>query len=146
VTFAIALFLSIVLLLIAGLHAFWGLRGVWPAQDERSLALMVVGTKDIERMPSSIACFVVAAILIGSAIWPFVIIEAIVPPWPRWLSLTGSIALCAVFLGRGGISFIPALRWLAPEEPFATLDRRFYGPLCMIIGLLFTILVMRHWT
>jgi hypothetical protein len=146
VTFAIAVFLCAQLLAIAALHAYWGLGGVWPARDERSLARMVVGSKGIERMPSRFACLAVAALLAGAAFWPFVLTQRLAEFWPRWVTLGGGVALAAVFLGRGAISFIPALRRLGPEEPFASLDRRFYGPLCMILGLLFVLLLMRHWT
>ena len=44
------------------------------------------------------------------------------------------LAASAVFLGRGIAPWIPAWRRLTPQQPFARLDRRLYGPLCLLIG------------
>jgi hypothetical protein len=59
------------------------------------------------------------------------------------LGLTALGALLAlVFLARGVLSYTPAWRASHPVEPFATLDRRNYGPLCFWVGAGLTILVV----
>ena len=40
-----------------------------------------------------------------------------------------------VLLGRGLIAYAGFWRKMAPVEPFASNDRRFYGPLCLGLGL-----------
>ncbi len=47
-----------------------------------------------------------------------------------------------VFLGRGVAGFTPAWRRHTPEQPFATLDIRYYSPLCLAIGLGFAALAI----
>ncbi len=144
-TLVVALVFSLLLCLIGAIHAYWGFGGRWPAQDERSLARMVVGSKDIERMPGKAACLLVAAMLFGIALWPQFLIGALPELWPHWLTAVAGAVIALAFFGRGIISYIPALRFLGPEEPFATLDRRFYAPLCLLLGLLVLLLLVRSW-
>jgi hypothetical protein len=40
----------------------------------------------------------------------------------------------AVFLLRGAVTYMPFWRRVAPEQPFARLDRQYYAPLCLLIG------------
>ena len=46
------------------------------------------------------------------------------------------------FLARGILGFMPWWRRLAPEQPFARLDRRFYSPLCLLIAAGFLVLAL----
>ena len=46
------------------------------------------------------------------------------------------------FLGRGILGYTPWWRARHPVEPFATLDRRNYSPLCLWVGAGFLILVL----
>lgn len=128
--------LSATLLLIAVLHALWGL-GVWfPVGDEAQLAKMVVGTKGIDKMPGPAASFLAA---------PGIFAAATLPWWPHGrlqrLALYGVIA---VFVLRGGAAYVPTFRQFSPEEPFATLDMKFYAPLCLLLGAGFAMLARRR--
>jgi hypothetical protein len=143
VTTVLALLLAATLVIIAAIHAYWGLGGHWPAQDERSLARTVVGSAGIERMPPTAACFAVAVVLSAASVLPLAAVGLVTPPWPWALTLAGLVGCGMVFLGRGVMSFIPAMRRFGPEEPFATYDKRIYGPLCLMLGAAFFILVMR---
>jgi hypothetical protein len=143
VTIVLALLLSAALIAIAAVHVYWGIGGHWPATDERSLARTVVGSAGIERMPSGAACFAVAAVLSAASLLPFMAVGVIDPPWPRVLTLAGLVGCGMVFVGRGVMSFVPALRRFGPEEPFATYDKRIYGPLCLMLGAAFFTLVWR---
>ena len=122
----LSVILSFVLVCIAALHVLWGI-GYWtPIKDETALARAVVGFAGIDRMPGAVPCAMVAVALLGAVmcLW-----------WPPgvWRSLAVG-AIGAVFFARGTAAFTPIWRKLAPMEPFATLDRRFYGPLCLLLG------------
>lgn len=62
-------------------------------------------------------------------------------PLPPMLQSVAVAALAVIFSGRGLSSFTPWFRASQSEEPFATLDRRLYGPLCLALGTGFAVLV-----
>ena len=59
-------------------------------------------------------------------------------------ALAAPSAVALVFLGRGIAGFTPAWRRLTPEQPFATLDVRYYSPLCLAIGTGFAALAIKE--
>lgn len=125
----LALLLTVVLLAIAIAHAYWGLGGLWPERSEAELARAVIGTGQ-SRMPSAAACFTVAIVLLIVAAWPWLLVF-----WPsRSFVLTVGVAIAAVFFVRGLAAYSPRWRSHFPAEPFATRDRRLYGPLCMVLA------------
>ena len=130
----LALLLSATVSIIAVLHASWGLGNHWPADSREQLAKAAVGTPGITRMPSPAQCFAVAAILTGVASWPLFAAGLLVEAWPRWLTLLAGAGIAAVFLGRGIAGYTSVWRSRFPEEPFATYDRRYYSPLCLVLG------------
>ena len=131
---ALALAVSAIVLAIAGVHAYWGCGGIWPAPSAERLAKAVVGTPGIQAMPSAPACFAVAVILAGIGVWPVFAAGIIAEPWPHWLTSVPGFAIAAVFLGRGVAGYTSAWRRRFGERPFASLDRRVYSPLCLLIG------------
>ena len=56
--------------------------------------------------------------------------------WP----LAGAVATL-VFAGRGIAGYVPVWRARFPREPFATYDRRYYSPLCLILAAAFAALL-----
>ncbi|MDX8347091.1 DUF3995 domain-containing protein [Cognatiyoonia sp. IB215446] len=118
--------LTLILGLIAVIHALWGLQ-IWvPIRDEEELARTVVGAKGVTRMPGAIPCFLVVAALlvIIAALWlPRVLLLQII--------LWGAFA---VFLLRGAIAYTKFWRMMTPEQPFAANDRKYYAPLCLVIA------------
>jgi Protein of unknown function (DUF3995) len=134
--------LALILWLIAGIHVYWGLGGHWPAADEQSLARTVVGAPDIVKMPSPSACFTVAVLLLALGVWPLVQAGLLPIPVPAWLQFIAGIGAILAFIGRGVVSYIPAFRHLAPDQPFATLDVRYYAPLCLVLGIGFLALLL----
>ncbi len=123
--------LSVVLLALSVLHVMWGIGYWFPIQDEAALVRAVAGFSGAEEMPGAVPCALVAVALFMavSCLWW--------PPGPfRFLAL---IVIGAVFVARGAAAFTPVWRKLTPVEPFATLDRTYYGPLCLVIGLGFWI-------
>ena len=121
------LILTFVLLVIAALHLLWAI-GYWlPIADEAALARAVVGAKGVDKMPGAVPCAMVVVALLFAMMclwWP--------PSALRSLALG---AIGAVFLARGVVAYTAFWRRLTPAEPFATLDRRYYGPLCLVIGI-----------
>ncbi|MEM1374440.1 MAG: DUF3995 domain-containing protein [Pseudomonadota bacterium] len=113
--------------LIALLHLAWALKIWWPIHEETALARAVVGVQGIEKMPPPGACAVVALALAFGAAWPF---------FPDgWFRTLGLLALSLVFLGRGLFGFTGTMARIAPEEPFRTLNRRYYNLICIALGL-----------
>ncbi len=124
---ALASSITGVLTTAALLHLAWAI-GYWtPIRDEALLAKAVVGTHGITEMPGPVSCALVALALAFTAVLPhradFPLHDLLMP------------AITAVFLLRGLAAYTPAWRRLAPEEPFATLDRRYYAPLCLMLGI-----------
>lgn len=130
---------SATLFLLAGIHVLWALGYWWPIRDETELARAVAGFGGITRMPGALPSALVATALFGAGLWPWWVGAV---PWPLWPIGTGALAL--VFLGRGGAAYLPAWRRLTPEEPFASNDRRFFGPLCLALGCGF-LLILGAW-
>ena len=130
----LAWLLAAVLTLIAALHVYWGIGGVWPGKDARSCAHAVVGFRGIDAMPSLIASFAVAGVLIAAALVALAVGGIFAQPFAI-MSLAGvSIFLGATFLFRGIFGFTPWWRQLTPEMPFARLDMRYYSPFCLLLG------------
>lgn len=128
------LILTLILGLVALIHALWGMQ-IWvPIRDEEQLARTVVGAKGVTRMPGAIPCFLVVAglLVIIAALWmPQMLVFRIV----LWVAFV-------VFAGRGGIAYTKFWRQMTPEQPFSEYDRKFYAPLCLLIaaGLLIVLL------
>ena len=122
------------LLAVALLHLAWALGIWWPLREERALVRAVVGVAGAERMPGPIPCaLVTAACALAASVpwWP--------DGWPRQAALVlGSGA----FLLRGAMPWMRSWRRVAPQEPFAQLDRAAYGPLCMLAGAAFLLLLL----
>lgn len=129
---ALSLILSLALIATAAVHLLWALGWWFPIRDEAALVRAVVGVRDAERMPGPIPCALVVAVLLILAGLP-------------WLAegrirQAGLVIAATVFLIRGLLPWRPFWRALTPQEPFATLDRRLYGPFCLALAAGFAIL------
>lgn len=120
------LILSVALATVAALHGAWAI-GLWvPIRDEARLVRTVVGAQGATRMPGPIPCAIVASGLL-------IIILSIGAEASGFRTvILGASGI--VLVVRGGLSWLPFWRKMTPVEPFATLDRRVYGPLCLILG------------
>jgi len=119
---------------IAALHAYWAFGGRWPGDDDISLARTVVGATV---MPSSSLTLIVAVLILLAGLLPLVKVALVPGVMPPALTQTGLILLAAVFGLRGLASYTPIWSRMHFEEPFATLDRRYFGPLCILLGAAF---------
>ncbi|MDW4549379.1 DUF3995 domain-containing protein [Defluviimonas sp. D31] len=122
----LVLTLTTILMLLAVLHIAWGIGFWFPLRDETALARAVIGTPGRREMPGAVACSLGASALLGAAsfLWW-------APGLPRDVALAATGTILA---GRGIAAWLPAWRRHFPDEPFATLDRRLYGPLCLALG------------
>jgi hypothetical protein len=127
IVLAIVLFLAVGA--AAAVHALWGLGSTWPEASAEALARSVVG--DGRRsMPPPWQCFAVALVLGLVALWPFFALGREELSWV--MSVTYSIA--GIFVARGVAGFTPRWRGYFRDEPFATRDRRYYSPFCLLMG------------
>jgi hypothetical protein len=138
----VAMVLSTVLWALAALHFYWGAGGIWPAKDETSLARQVVGAPGIRKMPPPLACMSVAAMLAMLGALPLLLLGILPVFLPAWSIFAAGVGATLVFLARGWAAWHPKFRKHFPEEPFATLDRRYYAPLCLAIGTGFAFLMI----
>ena len=132
----LALITSLVLGVLAVLHALWAFEMWWPIRDERRLVAAVVGFGEATRMPGAIPCGIVvlALTLILGMIW--------MPGGSlRSFGLGVAVIIMAV---RGVLAYVPQWRRLTPQQPFARNDRLFYGPLCLVLAL--SLFVLIGWT
>jgi hypothetical protein len=140
---AVAIVLALLLAAIAGLHAYWGRGGLWPAASEDELIATVIGNAGARRMPSPGLCLLVALAIAVTAIWPLLLTQGSSAGALRPLILFGGFTIMAVFLLRGIAGFLPAWRRLHPREPFASYDRRYYSPLCLLIATGYAVLLLQ---
>ena len=140
---AIAVVLALLLAAIAGLHAYWGRGGLWPAATEDELIATVIGNARAKRMPSPALCLLVALAIAVIAIWPLLLAQTPGTATLRPLLQFGGFAIMAVFLLRGIAGYLPAWRRLHPREPFASYDRRYYSPLCLLIAAGYAVLLLQ---
>jgi Protein of unknown function (DUF3995) len=126
-------------LMVAALaHLFWALGATWPIRDELLLAQTVVGSPGITRMPNKLLTLLVAILLFASGVVAMGLADHDDGGFVRTVL---GVILAVVFLGRGVVGYTPGWRARHPVEPFATLDRKNYSPLCFWIGAGFLILV-----
>jgi hypothetical protein len=144
----ISLTLAAILAVAGLLHALWGFGVTFPAANEQSLARMVVGKRRITKMPSMAACLFVAVILFGFALLALVLGRIVPMPVSKWLVAFAGAGAAIVFIGRGIVGILPAFERAAPEQPFLSLNRRFYSPLIFLIGIGFALLTasLPYWS
>ncbi len=133
-TIWLASLMSVVLLALSCLHLMWAIGFWWPLHDERALVAAAVGVKTATRMPGPIPCALVATALLSAAVWPWIM--------GGLIRHVGMVVAATVFLIRGILPWRPGWRRVYAQEPFATYDRRWYGPLCLAFSLGFIVLFL----
>ena len=127
------------LLMVALAHFFWAFGSTWPIKNETLLAQTVVGLPGITQMPNRLVTFIVSLLILAAGI---VALSLADHTSGGWQLTTLGVVLAAIFIGRGTLGYTPGWRARFPTEPFATLDRKNYSPLCFWIGAGFLILVL----
>ncbi len=85
-------------------------------------------------MPPAWLTLVVAGLILAAALLPLFVTPPLAGALPPNLVHFGLAALAAIFVARGLSAFTPAVHRRHGTEPFVTLDRHIYGPLCLLIG------------
>jgi hypothetical protein len=135
----VAALLGVALLAIAIAHLLWSFGIMWPIRDEKLLARSVVGRPGIERMPPRYLSFGVALLAFAACVIAFSAADHASGGAPlTLLALLGGL----VFLARGAVGRTQWWVQRTPEEPFRTLDRKNYSPLCLALGAGFVALVV----
>ncbi len=127
------------LLMAAFAHFIWAFGFTWPIRDEALLVRTVVGTPGATRMPNRLLTFVIALCILAAGIVALSIADHD-SGGVLWTIIGALLAL--LFLGRGIVGYTPRWRAVHSTEPFASLDRKTYSPVCMWIGAGFAILVI----
>ncbi len=142
IAFLIAVLICLVLAAIAALHAIWAAGSPWPAGDRLALSRVAVGARNMSGMPGRGPTLAVALAVAIAAAWPLLGVGLIRLPVPQIFVSLGMWTLAAVFLARGIGGYSKAFASVFGEEPFASYNRRYYSPLCLLIGAAFLALIL----
>lgn len=141
--------LAVVLFATCLLYLLWSAGVTFPFANEQSLARSLIGRRGITRIPSRASFVYLAVLFFAAAAAAFLMggFSEAVPRSKPFLAPVG-LLLAAVFLGRGIAGILPAFERAAPEQPYLSLNRRIYSPLCALAGIafLFLTLALPNWT
>lgn len=129
-----AFFAAGILFVVAIVHAGWAFGMNWPAKDEQTLIKTVIGHPDIKKMPNRYLTLVVALAITLAGLCALVGAEVIMPPLPNWMIDSALVILALIFAARGASSYVTDGPLGQRVEPFATLDRRYFAPLCLLLS------------
>lgn len=133
----VALALAAVFTALAALHIWWALRPAAAGQPPR-LSSAVIPQVDGKPVfaPSRNATFAVAAALLAAAAVVLVRAGIMLPAFPPHLAKLASAVLGLVLLARavGDFRLVGFFKRVRGSR-FATLDTRFYAPLCLLLAL-----------
>jgi hypothetical protein len=133
----IASLVFIPLLAASFAHLVWAFGGTWPVRNEELLVRTVIGRPGRTRMPRLPAVLVAVSVLAAG-----VIALSLADPAVGPVILTLGGALAALFLMRGAAGYTEAWQRRTPVEPFRSMDRKVYSPLCLALGVGFVFLVL----
>ena len=126
---AVSVSTAAVLAGIAALHVGWGTGSSFPFSDQGVLADSVAGS---QATPGPRDCFAVAGLLACAAG-----VVADVVPIGTTTRRTGLLGIALVLGGRGALGVAGRTGAIVPWTPstrFVDLDRRYYGPLCLLLA------------
>ncbi len=136
-TMIVASVIFVILLAVAIAHLLWAIGSPWPIRDPELLARTVVGRPGITHVPKTSA-LLRGALALAAGIFALALADH--TAGGLGLSVVGLI-FAALFIGRGILGYTAGWRARFPVEPYATLDRRNYSPLFLIVGAGFAILL-----
>lgn len=132
----VAWLVFVVLFLVAALHFLWATGSTWPVKTPSDFAPTFIGVDADKGVPGKGLTVVVATLILAAAIlplWSTDIIALPLPlPLPHWCKPSSTWVLFSVFLLRGISTY--GLPNLPRAEPFRTLDRLYFAPLCLILA------------
>ncbi len=131
--FTLAALVFIILFVISLIHIYWGFGGVWPARDGLALSRMVIGVETTSPPPGFVT-FVVAGMIFIAGYLPMAWLNVF--PWPVSQTVLYIMMISGglVFLLRGLVAYTPLMKKYSTVEPFTSLNKKYYSPLCLFIG------------
>ncbi len=135
----LAYFVFLVLSTISAIHIYWGIGGYWPADSRANLVRTVVGTEHRD-MPSLSLTLLVSIIFFLIGLVPIFWLKIVIIPIDRGLLDILIILLGIIFTVRGFVTYTTVAVKYSTVEPFTTLNRRYYSPLCLVIAICFVII------
>jgi|TARA_R110002073_G_scaffold1577_7_gene11050 hypothetical protein len=128
-----------VMSVIAVLHAYWAVGGLWPAATEADLVKTVIGITRSQTMPPGLHSMAVAVLVFAAAGFALArgafgfdsLIFSRIP--------LGIIAI--IMLARGIYAYLPGL-FSRASEPFASLNAMFFSPAILLLGVAFACLAL----
>lgn len=137
-----ALIIVAILLPIAMAHFLWATGSIWPFKNRHNLVGTLIGSEmSVYTSLSGLLTGFVAFLILCAAVLPLIAVTSSKPDWLDTLLTLGVYVEGFVFLTRGVAGYTPWAQRAAPLEPFKTYNRRYYNPLCLVLGALcFTIL------
>ncbi|HQZ13458.1 MAG TPA: DUF3995 domain-containing protein [Devosia sp.] len=134
----IAAIMFVPLLAIAIATFIWSLGGSWPLRDRAMLPDVVLGIPGTRQIPR-LGAFLTSIAVLAAGVAALALADH--TGGGPWLTLLG-IVLGGAFLTRGAFGYSAWWQTLFSAEPFATLDRKNYSPMCLMIGAGYLILVV----
>lgn len=141
----LATLMFFILTVIAAIHILWAFGLRWPVESERGLVALVVGATGRTQMPGPVKCIGAAAAIFCAGLLALALAHPIALPGAAALPWAGAAATL-VFLIRGVAAYLPVWRRRFAQEPFATMDRNWYGPLCLLLATGFIVLMIGRMT
>jgi hypothetical protein len=143
VAMIVAALVGVPLLAVGIAHLLWSLGIMWPIRDSKLLARTVVGTPGVAKMRAKPLTFVTAVLIFAACVVAF----SVADPTSGGGGLTALALLVGLaFLARGALGYTSWWARRTPEEPFRSLDRTNYAPLCLALGAGFLVLVVLRLT
>ncbi len=133
----VAIILSLIFLLLAGLHIYWGFGG----KSGTAAAIPTTENNKPVIAPGPIACFAVGIALCGFAVLVLTKAGIILFALPGWILNYGLWVIAVIFLLRaiGEFKYIGFFKKVKATR-FGEMDSKYYSPLCLVIGGLCVIL------
>ena len=142
-TAALSLSLFALLIVMAGLCAFWAQGAHWPFASAPALASWVVGDAKATGMPPPQQMRMLALWLALAALTMLALGLDLPAPLNEIATYAGA-GFCALFAIRGIVGFLPFWRRRYGGQPFAVIDGLIYSPGCILIAqIIFSLLAER---
>lgn len=142
-TAALSLSLFALLIVMAGLCAFWAQGAHWPFASAPALASWVVGDAKATGMPPPQQMRMLALWLALAALTMLALGLDLPAPLNEIATYAGA-GFCVLFAIRGIIGFLPFWRRRYGGQPFAVIDGLIYSPGCILIAqIIFSLLAER---
>ncbi len=122
---------TFILLAISGIHFFWAFGGRWGADAA------IPTSQDGKTMlsPDIFATLVVAFGILAMALFHLEKIQIVSLSIPNWINTYGLKIIAGIFLLRaiGEFRYVGFFKKIKNTK-FATLDTKYYSPLCLILS------------